>query len=48
MAGKVRGMDLSLMARMEELKQENTRLKRMYADAQMRAEVVQEALAKNW
>ena len=45
---KYGGMDASLMARLRELEQENARLKRMYADAQMRAEVVQEALAKKW
>ena len=33
-------------ARLKELEQENARLKKMYADAQLRAEVVQEALAK--
>lgn len=45
---KYGGMDASLVARLRELEQENARLKRMYADAQMRAEVVQEALAKKW
>ena len=45
---KYGGMDASLMARMKELEQENVRLKKMYADAQLRAEVVQEALAKKW
>jgi Transposase. len=45
---KYGGMDASLMARMKELEQENARLKKMYADAQLRAEVVQEALAKKW
>ena len=42
------GMDASMMARLKELEQENARLKKMYADAQLRAEVVQEALAKKW
>jgi len=45
---KYGGMDASLMARMKELEQENARLKKMYADAQLRAEVVQESLAKKW
>ena len=45
---KYGGMDASLMVRMKELEQENARLKKMYADAQLRAEVVQEALAKKW
>lgn len=43
---KYGGMDASLMARLRDLEYENARLKRMYADAQMRAEVVAEALAK--
>ena len=42
------GMDASLMARMRELERENARLKKMYADAQMRAEVVREAPARKW
>ena len=45
---KYGGMDASLMAQMKELEQENARLKKMYADAQLRAEVVQETLAKKW
>ena len=45
---KFGGMDASLMARMKELERENARLKRMYADAQLRADVVQEALTKKW
>ena len=45
---KFGGMDASLMARLKELEQENARLKKMYADAQLRAEVVQESLAKKW
>lgn len=45
---KYGGMDASLMARMKELEKENAQLKRMYADAQLRAEAVQAALAKKW
>jgi putative transposase len=45
---KYGGMDASLMARMKELEQENSRLKKMYADVQLKYEVVQEALAKKW
>lgn len=45
---KFGGMDASLMARMKELERENARLKRMYADAQLRADVVQRALEKKW
>jgi putative transposase len=33
-------MDASLMVRMKEQEQENARLKKMYADAQLRAKVV--------
>ncbi len=45
---KFGGMDASLMARMKELERENRLLKRMYAEEKMKAEVVAEALAKNW
>ena len=37
-----------LMARMKELERENAQLKRMYADALLRADVVQRALEKKW
>ena len=43
---KYGGMDASLMARMKELERENKQLKRMYAEVQMKNEVVLEALAK--
>ena len=43
---KFGGMDVSLMAKMKELEDENRRLKTMYVDAQMRAMIVDEALAK--
>ena len=46
--GKYGGMDVSMMARMKELEDENRRLKKMYIDAQMRADIVQEALAKKF
>ena len=42
------GMDTSLMSRMKELEKENMQLKRMYAEAQMKADVLQEALEKKW
>ncbi len=42
------GMDTSLMSRMKELEKENSQLKRMYAEAQMKADVLQEALEKKW
>ena len=45
---KYGGMDTSMMARMKELEEENRRLKRMYAEERMKAEIVTEALAKKW
>ena len=42
------GMDASLMARLKELEEENRRLKKMYAEERLKAEIVQEALAKKW
>jgi putative transposase len=42
------GMDASLMARMKELEDENRRLKKMYAEERLKAEVVAEALSKKW
>lgn len=41
-------MDASLMARLRELEDENRRLKKMYADERLKAEIIQEALAKKW
>ena len=43
---KLGGMDVSLMAKMKDSEDENRRLKEMYVDAQMRALIVEEALAK--
>lgn len=45
---KFGGMDASMMARMKELEKENARLKKMYAETQLKYEVIQEALAKKW
>lgn len=44
---KFGGMDASLMSRLKELQDENRRLKKMYAESQMTAEVLREAIAKN-
>lgn len=41
---KYGGMDASLMRRMKELEAENARLKRMYAEERIKAELRQEAL----
>ena len=45
---KFGGMDASLMARMKELEVENKRLKKMYAEERLKAEIVSEAMAKKW
>ena len=45
---KFGGMDVSMVARMKELEEENRRLKKMYADSQLSAELLKEALAKKW
>ena len=45
---KFGGMDTSLMARLKELEAENSRLKRLYAEEKLKADIVQEALQKKW
>lgn len=45
---KYGGMDASMMKRMKELEEENRRLKKMYAEEKLKAEIVQEALEKKW
>ena len=45
---KFGGMDASLMARMKELEEENRRLRKMYVEEKIKAEIVSEALAKKW
>ena len=45
---KFGGMDASLMARMKEPKEENRRLKKIYVDEHLNAEIVAEALTKKW
>lgn len=45
---KYGGMDVSMMKRIKELEDENRRLKRMYAEEKLKAEVVKEALEKKW
>jgi len=45
---KYGGMDASIMARLKELEEENRRLKKMYAEERLKAEIVQEALQKKW
>ena len=41
---KYGGMDTSLMKRLKELEAENRRLKKIYAEERLKAEIVQEAL----
>ena len=43
---KYGGMDVSLIARMKELEAENARLRKMYVEEKIKAEIVAEALAK--
>jgi len=45
---KYGGMDASLMARLKELEDENRRLKKMYAEERLKAELRKEALEKKW
>jgi len=45
---KYGGMDTSLMARLKELEAENSKLKKMYAEERLKAEIIQEAMAKKW
>ncbi|WP_152562926.1 MULTISPECIES: IS3 family transposase [unclassified Serratia (in: enterobacteria)] len=40
------GMDASMMARLKELEDENRRLKKMYAEERLKAEIIQEAMGK--
>lgn len=42
------GMDVSMMARMKELEEENRRLKKMYAEERLKAEILNEAITKKW
>ena len=45
---KYGGMDISSMRRLKELEEENARLKKMYAEEKLKAEIVAEALEKKW
>ena len=45
---KYGGMDVSSMKRMKELEEENARLKKMYAEEKLKAEIVSEALEQKW
>ena len=41
------GMDVPMMSRMKELEEENRRLKKMYLEEKLKAEIVSEALEKS-
>lgn len=43
---KYGGMDMPMMSRVKELEEESRRLKKMYAEVQMRAEIMKDALVK--
>ena len=45
---KYGGMDTSMMARMKELEAENARLKKMYIEEKLKAEILNEAITKKW
>ena len=45
---KYGGMDTSMMARMKELESENARLKKMYFEEKLKAEILNEAITKKW
>ena len=47
-SSKYTDIDAYLMARMRELEAENVRLKKMYAEERLKAEIIQEAIAKKW
>ena len=42
------GMDASMMARLKELESENARLKKMYAEERLKADILKEAIEKKW
>ena len=45
---KYGGMDASLMERMKELEDENRRLKKMYAEEKLKAEITKDIIEKKW
>lgn len=45
---KFGGMDASMVARLKELEDENRRLKKMYAEERLKAEILKEAIEKKW
>ncbi len=45
---KYGGMDTAMISRMPELEIENARLKKMYAEERLKAEILKEAIEKKW
>jgi putative transposase len=45
---KYGGMDASMMSRLKALEEENRRLKKMYAEEKLKAEIIKEAMEKKW
>ena len=45
---KYGGMDSSMIARLKELEAENARLKKMYAEERIKAEILKAAIEKKW
>ena len=45
---KFGGMDASVMARLKALEDENRRLKKMYAEERLKADILKEAIEKKW
>ena len=45
---KFGGMDASLMKRLKELEDETRRLKKMYAEEKLKAEIAREVIEKKW
>jgi putative transposase len=41
-------MDASMMKRLKELEDENRRLKKMFAEEKLKAEIAREAIEKKW
>ena len=45
---KYGGMDVPMMQKMKDLEAENRRLKKMYAEERLKADILQESLSKKW
>ncbi len=45
---KYAGLEVSEVKKLRQLEDENRRLKKMYAEERLKAEIVQEALQKKW